>query len=187
VHYEPVSRYISKSTPRSSQRSTASWREKEQRRSSTDDNAENLYLIEALFRGHGHEVVSVRNGQEALDAARANRFDVIVSDLLMPRMDGFQLIRELREDPQLSDIPIVIYTATYTDAKDEALVYRLGADRFLIKPADSEDLLRVVEEAIRVRCLGCAPGRSLPARGQGERFGGTQRSANRELEENAGP
>jgi CheY-like chemotaxis protein len=126
----------------------------------TDDNAENLYLIEALFRGHGHEVVSVRNGQEALDAARANRFDVIVSDLLMPRMDGFQLIRELREDPQLSDIPIVIYTATYTDAKDEALVYRLGADRFLIKPADSEDLLRVVEEAIRVRVSGAAPPRA---------------------------
>jgi len=117
----------------------------------TDDNGENLYLIEALFRGHGHEVVSVHNGQEALEAARANRFDVIVSDLLMPQMDGFQLIRELREDPQLSDIPIVIYTATYTDAKDEILVYRLGADRFLIKPADSEDLLRVVEEAIRVR------------------------------------
>ena len=126
----------------------------------TDDNGENLYLIEALFRGHGHEVVSVRNGKEALEAARANRFDVIVSDLLMPHMDGFQLIRELREDPQLSDIPIVIYTATYTDAKDEVLVYRLGADRFLIKPADSEDLLRAVEEAIRVRGSGAAPPRT---------------------------
>jgi CheY-like chemotaxis protein len=136
----------------------------------TDDNGENLYLIEALFRGHGHEVVSVRNGQEALEAARANRFDVVVSDLLMPQMDGFQLIRELREDPELSDIPIVIYTATYTDAKDEVLVYRLGADRFLIKPADSEDLLRVVEEAIQVRGSGAAPLRA-GARQPGDEVG----------------
>ncbi len=116
-----------------------------------DDNPENLYLMEALFRGHGHEVVSVRNGQEALEAARLTHFDALISDLLMPKMDGFQLIREWRQDPLLSQIPIVIYTATYTDPKDEALVYRLGADRFLIKPADGEDLLRAVEQAISVR------------------------------------
>ncbi len=122
-----------------------------------DDNAENLYLIEALFRGHGHQVVSVHNGQEALDAARLTNFDVLISDLLMPKMDGFQLIREWRQDPLLSQIPIVIYTATYTDAKDEALVYRLGADLFLLKPADGEDLLRAVEQAILVRASGGLP------------------------------
>ncbi len=119
-----------------------------------DDNPENCYFIEALFRGHGHEVISVRNGQEALEAARAGSFDVVVSDLLMPKMDGFQLIRELRADRQLSDIPIVVYTATYTDAKDEALVYDLGADRFLIKPAEGEELLKMVEEAVRQRVNG---------------------------------
>jgi signal transduction histidine kinase len=116
-----------------------------------DDNAENLYLIETLFRAHGHEVVSVRNGQEALAAASVTGFDAIVSDLLMPKMDGFQLIQELRLDVRLQSIPIIIYTATYTDAKDEALVYRLGADRYLLKPAEGDELLRVVEEAIRDR------------------------------------
>ncbi len=126
-----------------------------------DDNPENCYFIEALFSGHGHEVISVRNGQEALEAARAGRFDVVVSDLLMPRMDGFQLIRELRADRHLSDMPIVIYTATYTDAKDEALVYDLGADRFLIKPADGEELLKIVEEAVRQRENGASPGAAV--------------------------
>ena len=119
-----------------------------------DDKPENLYLVEALFRGHGHEVVSAQDGQEALSAAHKTSFDAVVSDLLMPRMDGFQLIRELRHDERFHGIPIIVYTATYTDPRDEALVRSLGADRFLIKPVETEVLLRTVEEAVRDRARG---------------------------------
>jgi signal transduction histidine kinase len=116
-----------------------------------DDKAENLYLIESLFQGFGHQVVSAANGEEALKHARSQAFNVVVTDLLMPRMDGFQLIRELRRLEAFSRVPIIVYTATYTDAKDEALALSFGADRFLIKPAEAEVLLRVVEDAVKTR------------------------------------
>ena len=119
-----------------------------------DDNSDNLYLIEALFRGHGHEVVSARNGEEALRFLTDGKFDAIISDLLMPVMDGFQLIQAVRANPAHSRIPIIVYTATYTDEKDKALALSLGADRFLLKPAEPDVLLSAVEETLRARSAG---------------------------------
>jgi CheY-like chemotaxis protein len=63
---------------------------------SVDDKAENLYMLEALLRGHGHDVDSASNGIDALHLAERNSYDVIISDILMPRMDGFQLCREIK-------------------------------------------------------------------------------------------
>ncbi len=112
---------------------------------SVDDKAENLYMVEALLRGHGHEVDSASNGLDALHLAQRGRYDLIISDILMPRMDGFQLCRELKRDPQLRHIPLVFYTATYTDAKDAAFALSLGAARFLTKPLDPEIFIREIE------------------------------------------
>jgi two-component system, cell cycle sensor histidine kinase and response regulator CckA len=70
---------------------------------------------------------------------------------LMPKMDGFQLIRELRSLKELDLVPIIVYTATYTDAKDEALAFRLGADCFVLKPTESDELVRIVVEAVQKR------------------------------------
>ncbi len=108
---------------------------------SADDKAENLYMLEALLRGHGHEVDSASDGLEALRLAQSGAYDFIVSDILMPRMDGFQLCRELKKDPRLRGIPFVFYTATYTDPKDAAFALSLGADRFLIKPMEPDQFL----------------------------------------------
>ena len=129
-----------------------------------DDKAENLYLIETLFRGNGHDVVSVRNGREGLAALEDTRFDAVVSDLLMPVMDGFQLISEIRSRPALEQLAIIVYTATYIDARDEALALNLGADRFVVKPAEPGELLRQVEEAVRDRRAGVrsASARAVP-------------------------
>jgi CheY-like chemotaxis protein len=63
---------------------------------SVDDKAENLYMLEALLKGYGHDVDSASNGLQALQLAERGRYDLIVSDILMPRMDGFQLCRELK-------------------------------------------------------------------------------------------
>ena len=115
---------------------------------SVDDNAENLYMIEALLRGHGHEVDSASNGEEALRLAERRGYDLIISDILMPRMDGFQLCREIRKDARLRDVPFVFYTATYTDPKDASFALSLGADRFLIKPLEPEQFIKAVEEVI---------------------------------------
>ena len=110
-----------------------------------DDKAENLYMLEALLRGHGHEVDSASNGVAALELARGNHYDVIISDILMPKMDGFQLCREMKKDERLKKIPFIFYTATYTDSRDAAFALSLGADRFLVKPLDPEFFLRELE------------------------------------------
>lgn len=113
-----------------------------------DDNAANRYLLEKLLEAHGDAVASVNDGAEALERLRQEAFDLIVSDILMPHMDGFQLCRELKADAALKDIPFIFYTATYTDPKDEALALSLGADRFLIKPAEPQVFVGVVEEVM---------------------------------------
>ena len=113
---------------------------------SVDDKAENLYMLEALLRGHGHEVDSASNGLDALRLAERGGYDLIVSDILMPRMDGFQLCRELQKDARLRQIPLIFYTATYTDPKDAAFALSLGAVRFLTKPLEPEKFLAVVAE-----------------------------------------
>ncbi len=115
---------------------------------SADDKAENLYMLEALLRGHGHVVDSASNGLDALKLAERGVYDLIISDILMPRMDGFQLCRELKKDARLRHIPFIFYTATYTDPRDASFAYSLGADRFLVKPLEPEALIRELDQVI---------------------------------------
>jgi PAS domain S-box-containing protein len=109
-----------------------------------DDKAENAYLIEALMRGKGFQPVVASNGREALDKLKADAFGLIISDILMPVMDGFQLCRECKSDRTLQNIPFIFYTATYTEKKDEEFALKLGADRFVVKPSDPSDFLKIV-------------------------------------------
>jgi two-component system cell cycle sensor histidine kinase/response regulator CckA len=114
-----------------------------------DDNAANLYLIETIMRAHGHEMVSAHNGVEALEKLAAQRFDLIVSDILMPVMDGYQLCRAVKHDERLKQIPFVFYTATYTGKQDEELGLALGASRFIVKPVEPERFLADIEQVVR--------------------------------------
>jgi CheY-like chemotaxis protein/nitrogen-specific signal transduction histidine kinase len=115
---------------------------------SVDDKAENLYMLEALLRGHGYEVDSASDGMEALRLAHSGKYDLIVSDILMPRMDGFQLCRELKRDPRLGGVPFIFYTATYTDPRDAAFALSLGANRFLIKPMEPDQFVKALQETL---------------------------------------
>ncbi|HII98303.1 MAG TPA: hybrid sensor histidine kinase/response regulator [Methanoregula sp.] len=114
-----------------------------------DDNPQNLYLLESILRGHGFAVVPAKNGAEALDAALENPPDLIVTDILMPVMDGFELCRRWKKDERLKHIPFMFYTATYTDTKDEQFAKSLGADNFVIKPQKPEALGRIVCDMVR--------------------------------------
>ena len=105
-----------------------------------DDHPENRYFLETLLRGNGTTVTSATNGEEALQMARDGQFDLIVSDVLMPHMDGFELCRQVRAHPTLRSVRFVFYTATYTDPKDLAFGMELGADRYLIKPIEPQEL-----------------------------------------------
>jgi PAS domain S-box-containing protein len=113
-----------------------------------DDNAQNLYLLESILKGYKFQIQSARNGAEALEAALANPPDMIVSDILMPVMDGFELCRRWKADGRLKDIPFIFYTATYTDPKDEEFALSLGADRFIVKPQKPDFLGRIVREVL---------------------------------------
>ncbi len=113
-----------------------------------DDVAENRYLLVAVFEGNGYDVVSAQNGAEALELALESPPDLIVTDILMPVMDGFELCRRWKTDERLHSIPFVFYTATYTDPSDEQFALSLGAERFVVKPQKSEVLAKLVREVL---------------------------------------
>lgn len=105
-------------------------------------------MLDVLLRNNGYEIMSANNGREAIDKARMTPPDMIVTDILMPVMDGFTLCREWKADEKLGKIPLIFYTATYTDPKDVDLGLSLGADRFLIKPMDPRELLETLQEVL---------------------------------------
>jgi len=111
-----------------------------------DDKEENLYYLRALLTGNGCEVDEARHGAEALVRARQHAPNLIISDLLMPVMDGYTLLRHWKADPRLNKIPFIVYTATYTEIEDERLAINLGADAFILKPAEPEDFLSRIRQ-----------------------------------------
>jgi diguanylate cyclase (GGDEF)-like protein len=126
-----------------------------------DDKEENLYLLRALLHGHGYEVVSARHGAEALIKARQNPPDLVISDLLMPVMDGYTLLHNWKADERLKTIPFVVYTATFTDKQDEHLALDLGADDFILKPTEPEPFLARINEAMVKAKSGLSPVRTI--------------------------
>lgn len=107
-----------------------------------DDHEQNRYLLRSLLSANGFEISEAENGAVALEQARRRAPDVVISDLLMPTMDGYTLLREWKADRRLAGIPFLVYTATYTQGEDERLALDLGADAFLIKPTEPQEFLK---------------------------------------------
>lgn len=119
-----------------------------------DDKEENLYYLHALLVGHGYETEYAHHGAEALVKARLSAPDIIISDLLMPVMDGYTLLRHWKVDPTLKRIPFIVYTATYTEPEDEQLAFSLGADAFILKPAEPEEFISKLHEVQKKMAAG---------------------------------
>lgn len=113
-----------------------------------DDNPQNLYMLDSLLRSNQFLVDQAPNGAEALKLARVNPPDLVISDILMPTMDGFRLCRIWKNDNELKQIPLVFYTATHTEKKDEEFALSLGAERYIIKPTDPGELLTIINEVM---------------------------------------
>jgi hypothetical protein len=113
-----------------------------------DDNDSNLSLLRILLESEGHDILLASNGEEALLRARKPRPGMVISDILMPIMDGYALCRAWMKDASLKAIPFVFYTATYRTEEDEALARSVGAFEFLRKPLEPEVFLARVQEII---------------------------------------
>ncbi len=116
-----------------------------------DDKAENRYLLRTLLTSTGHEVVEANDGNEALISAREIPPDLVISDILMPVMDGFSLCRAWKNDADLKSVPFVFYTAAYTDPKDRAFALSLGADRFFVKPLEPHVFLEKIQDVLSTK------------------------------------
>jgi PAS domain S-box-containing protein len=113
-----------------------------------DDQYINRYLLEKLLAGYGFEVVLAGDGIEALEKMQNGDINLIISDILLPRMDGFQFCKEIRSNPAYRHVPFVFYSAAYTEQKDRVFAESLGADRFIIKPTDPAAFISIIRELI---------------------------------------
>lgn len=112
-----------------------------------DDDAELVRLVSATLQAQGFEVASASNGAECLLAVASQRPDLIVLDIAMPVLDGFETLRLLRAKPETGGIPVIILTGRKGDA-DVARAWATAADFYLTKPFDAQELVTAVKRMI---------------------------------------
>ena len=113
-----------------------------------DDSGMNREILRRNLREEGVETLEAEDGLAALEILKTSKPDAIVSDILMPNMDGYSFCRAVRADPVLKDIPIIIYTSTYISQEDAALAERCGADKYVQKPAPFKELFGAIRGLI---------------------------------------
>ena len=118
-----------------------------------DDQEHSVILLRRIFQRDGFDVESAKDGEIALEKARKLRPDLILMDVQMPRMDGFEVTRQLREDPATARIPVIFVTAAAREPTDVAHGLNLGADDYIRKPYDYHELLARARSKMRARQL----------------------------------
>lgn len=115
-----------------------------------DDEPEVVKLVQRLLSSRGHVVSSARDGQEALDAILADRPDVLVIDLALPKIDGLEVTRRLRADAATRDLPIVLMMAQLPSVTEANRELSVGPDEYVVKPIQRDVLVRNVERLLPV-------------------------------------
>ncbi len=113
-----------------------------------DDDHNNRRLLQETLSVHGYEVVSAEGGEEGFRKIREERPALVITDVLMSGMDGFHLLREIRRDDGLKDIPVIFYTGTYLDQEDQNLAREIGVSRYLLKPTLPSEIVKVVRDVL---------------------------------------
>lgn len=115
-----------------------------------DDTLDTLLMYRLAFTMAGHEVHLAHDGAEALTVAQAHTFDVILVDIEMPRMNGWEVTEAIRRLPQHQQVPIVLFTSYY-DADHEGRSHQVGANRVVEKPMMPNDLMKILTELVKER------------------------------------
>ena len=113
-----------------------------------EDDPDILKLLDATLTFRGYRVITARNGREALEAIQMKRPAIVITDIMMPKLDGFGLVHRLRIDPQTRDIPVVFITATFVTPEDKEFSLSIGATRFIQKPVDLDKFLATIAELL---------------------------------------
>jgi putative two-component system response regulator len=113
-----------------------------------DDRGEDRQLLRFILETMGHDVIEASDGEQAFELACAHNPDLILSDILMPRLDGFGLCRRLQQDPGRRHIPFVFVTATYGEPRYRRFAEDVGAVRLLLKPYEAEQMRVLVGEVL---------------------------------------
>jgi PAS domain S-box-containing protein len=113
-----------------------------------EDNAIARTALAGRLRGEGYEVELAEDGEDALGHVRQSHPDIVIADVLMPRMDGYSLCRAIKSDPALNAIPVVFYSATFISPEDRQLAESVGASRILQKSADLSELSSALREVL---------------------------------------
>jgi len=130
-----------------------------------DDNPAHRQILKAPLEAQRHQVVEAEGGAEALKILGEDSFDVMISDILMPSMDGYRLCFEARQNPRLRDLPIILYSSGYLSPSQEDVSLRSGAIAFLEQPVSPERLQQVLLEvtALPASAPAALPGEALSA------------------------
>jgi Response regulator containing CheY-like receiver, AAA-type ATPase, and DNA-binding domains len=113
-----------------------------------EDVPDILRLLEETLKFKGYNAVTARNGQEALDLIQRERPALVITDIMMPKLDGFGLVHRLRLNPETRDLPVIFLTATYVALEDKAFALNIGVTRFIEKPVNFEKFLETINQLL---------------------------------------
>jgi len=135
-----------------------------------DDSRSDRKVIRYNLEWHGCQVLEASNGRQGLEIAALERPDLIISDCLMPIMDGFQFLHELKKLTELRSIPFFFYSAVYTGSKEAELAHALGARAFIEKPKEPDELWEEVGRIMAAEAAGVGEGGAVPREWRDEDF-----------------
>ena len=122
-----------------------------------DDQPTNREYLVTLLGYGGHRLLQAADGAEGLAVAKAELPDLVIADILMPTMDGYEFVRQLRADPAIASVPVIFYTAHYHEREAQALAHACGVFHVLTKPCEPEVVLRTVDAALDVAPIPAPP------------------------------
>ena len=115
-----------------------------------DDQPQNIELLEAHLVTQGYEIIPAESGEEALEKLSGNHVDLVLLDVKMPGMSGFEVLAKLRADKKTGRIPVIMITA-HKESEDRVKALKSGCDDFIFKPFDKHELLARVKSLLRIK------------------------------------